>query len=126
MLKSGPMMVKRFHRKMGVCLFVCVCGWLASWLEHCSKEARIRDLSSCGSVNFSLSRVSFIFDPSLPWHTCLLLADKDVRLEFMRCLKQICHHTGENYSQHVTRVGDSVASPQGLSLWARADGPVQI
>ena len=120
MLKSGPVTVKRFHLKMGVCLFICLCGWLASWLEPCANEAQSRSFAPCGLVNFSLSRVRFIFDPSLLWHSCLLLANKEMRLELTHWLKQIYHHTVENYSQHKIHSGGSVASPQGLCLWACA------
>lgn len=51
-------MVKQFHLKMGVCLFVCICGWLAPWLERCVNKAQIRGFSPRGPVNFSLSRVT--------------------------------------------------------------------
>lgn len=109
---------------MGVCLFVCICGRLAPWLEHCADEAQTgAPMWSCQLLSFKGH--GFILDLSLLLHTCLVLANKEIRLEIMHCFKPIYHHTGENNSQHIIPVGISIVSLQGLNFWVWASVLVQ-
>lgn len=79
-------MVKWFHLKMGVCLLVCICVWWAPWLERYANEARSGAFPQVACQPLSFKGHIFIPDPRLLLHTCLLLANKEMRFEITHCL----------------------------------------